>query len=239
MSESRFSCLALGLLVVLSTPSVRADVLFIGDSHSAGVFGEVLDARLRAPGLSRHSGPRTVARCGASPSWFYSGVATHCGYFDRGADGKVVRHSHPLRAATPLMSTLLAYPVPPGETRITVVALGANMLELVGSPQGRKAAIGSITRMIETVHAAASACIWIGPPQMRKYSARTLELFYGVLAQAVRSSTGERCVLLDSRRHTAYPPQGGDGIHYDFPAGAPVARAWANAAFSEIREIVK
>lgn len=217
------------MLLAIISANARAEVLYIGDSHSAGGFGHVLDKKLRElPGAK----VRTRARCGSSQDWWFKGTTTPCGYYDRDNDGKVVRHDHPIRAKTPLLPRLLEAPLAAGEKRVTIVALGSND---VGNGAS-KAVKASIERMVDAIRKSGSTCIWIGPPDMRMFGKKKIDAYYSILSDALASSDGPLCPVIDSRKYTSYPAKGGDGVHFSaFPAAA---RVWAEKVFSELEPLL-
>jgi hypothetical protein len=214
----RMILLVVGLLG--ASPSFAGDAwLFIGDSHSVGSFGQRFDELLRGiegAEVTQH------ASCGSSPSWWFTGQPTSCGFLSRDAEG---RRRRGLRAPTPVLPALLAELRP----AVTVVALGAN---LVNAP--RDHALRTSRELAEAIVAAKSRCVWIGPPHGRNKPEPGFSEFYVVLREAV----GPGCDFIDSRPFARYPDRGGDGVHYDHlgPEGVAIARRWAEEVFALLRK---
>lgn len=74
----------------------------------------------------------------------------------------------------------------------------------------------------------ADQCIWIGPPDARKFSAAAINDVY-VLLDKLADKHG--CTLIDSRKYTQYPDVGGDGLHYSGKVGTSIAKSWADNVF--------
>ena len=217
--------------LLFSDSLLATDFLFIGDSHSAGVFGRKLDESLRT--LPRAS-VRTFARCAATAQWWFDGTSTYCGYFDRLSDGRIISFPDAIHAPTPLLTKLLAEPVSIGDRRVTVVALGSNDLGWLPA----KVVGENVERMTDVIRKSGSECIWVGPPSMRKFGDAKVAAMYTAIAGAVRAPGGDLCRIVDSRKYTNYPQTGGDGVHYNFKNGAEAAAKWARGVFDEIRTAV-
>lgn len=197
-------------------------VLFIGDSHAVGSFGKREDELLRAiPGFS----VATYASCGSSPQSWFTKEKTGCGYFFKDADG---RERRGLEAETPLIADLLKAHQP----RYTVVALGAN---LYGGPL--EWVRDTSAEMAQAIVRSGSRCVWIGPPQGRNEPEPELGRLFDIL----RAAVGPYCLLIDSRKYTAYPAVGGDGIHFDSigESGQRTAEEWALFAFNAFSPVLK
>jgi hypothetical protein len=195
-------------------------ILFIADSHGVGEFGKALDEKLRG---IEGSAIWTAASCGSSPSWWFYGTKTPCGYFERTVSGQVTRTT---KAPTPLLSRMLNYHRNLYATQLVLIEQGSN--QVLDDPAHAEA---MTRRMAEFVRAARAECVWIGPPQMRTYAGGPLDRAYQVIERAL---AGTGCVLLDSRKLTTYPEKGGDGIHFNFPGGDKVADDWAEGVYREI-----
>jgi len=195
------------ICAVLAMPASAGTVLFIGDSHSVGPFGWEVDALLRGAGHKT----ATYASCGSIAQWWVTGKATPCGYFFRGLDGRTVKGQ---KGPTPIFSDLLAA-VKPGAV---IVELGANY---AGNPSD-DFAIKDMSALADRIKASGAACYWVTKPDSRKNQGdipRILELTY--------KAVSDKCEVFDSTRVTSYPATGGDGIHYWFKEGLPIAKAWA------------
>jgi hypothetical protein len=207
--------IALSTLAILPRSAFAEEhrILYIGDSHSVGTFGRTLDALLRkAPGFQ----VSTYAVCSSSPDWFFTGQATHCGAFFHPWEGSAQSLQH---APAPLLTPLLEKLHP----EFTIVALGANQLR--GTIEDAKK---QIHRMTSEIHAKESRCIWVGPPDEGFISHAAQDRFYEMLTSSLSTLD---CPLIDSRKFTKYPPQGGDRIHYDSlgAAGVSIGQNWGKS----------
>jgi hypothetical protein len=194
-------------------------LLYIGDSHTVGTFGQELDRLLRT--AEAPAEVATYGSCGSSPEWWVSGHPTNCGYFEH---VESAQPKHIAGALTPILDDLLARLKP----SLTIVELGANE---VGSPRETIRADASAT--MKAIADAGSRCIWIGPPKGRVFDPAKFDEMYSALADAA-AQTG--CTLIDSRPWLEYPATGGDGIHYDSlgATGVAMAKDWAAKVFSAI-----
>ncbi|MEI7839140.1 MAG: hypothetical protein WCJ11_01415 [Methylococcaceae bacterium] len=193
-------------------------LLFIGDSHSVGVFGRTLTALLEQnfPELKITA----VASCGSEPRWWLEGKMTNCGFWmhePNGFENKV------LKASTPKLDDLLNQIKP----KITIVALGSNLVLM--SKEDREAYTETMMAMLENK---GGECIWISAPDSRKFKAAEIESVYELLKKL---SKLHHCKLIDSRNHTKYPSSGGDGLHYGGKEGTSIATQWAEKVFNHLK----
>jgi hypothetical protein len=229
------------LLFALAASARAADtILVVGDSHTAGSFGRKLDDVLRAVPGGRVA---TYGVCSASPQSYFSETPHPCGHlfrdFDRKAPakwlgGRVYKETRPdgkggtrevEMVKTPELAQLLADHAP----TLTVVALGSNV----------PISAGSVERTLEAIHRSGSACVWIGPPDMRRPSPAQIDAVYATLRRSkvdesvgLDESRSGSCRLIDSRAfpYLRYPEKGGDGTHYGGEL-APLGAKWgADAA---------
>ncbi len=193
-------------------------VLMIGDSLSAGPFGEAVQQH-----LAQKYGPQNVAAyaaCGSSPEhWLAAepGFYTRCGFREAApgrrpfyTDGKSRQ-----RILTPKLETLVARHRP----RVVIVQLGTNWMD-------RDLSDAQISAFADRFIAAARGpsvrqIIWIAPPDSSALRNRQGKIHRLIQAAAAR----DRFEVIDSRQLTRYIPgkTGGDGIHYNSEA----SRAWA------------
>ena len=82
----------------------------------------------------------------------------------------------------------------------------------------------SVKAMVKTIKDSGARCYWIGSPDSRKYRAERPRI-YRLITEAV----GSDCPIFNSMNVTSYPETGGDGVHYWFKEGMPIARKWADA----------
>jgi hypothetical protein len=230
-------------LAAWALPAAAGETILVaGDSHTAGSFGRRLDAALRAAPLTRVA---TYGVCSASPQSYLSETELACGHLFRdfgGAapakwlGGRVRKGRWPDGAGgtrevelvkTPGLAQLLADHFP----TLTVVALGSN--GLTGD---------SVRATLEAVHKNGSACVWIGPPDMRTPSAATVDAIYAILRRqkVIETATREEasadsCRLIDSRAfgYLRYPAKSGDGTHYSGEL-APLGDRWGDDAAAAV-----
>lgn len=192
-------------------------ILFIGDSHTAGIFGKKLTELLteRIPNAE----VTTVASCGSSPNWWLVGTATHCGFWRRNSDGSQEKGNS---AATPLLDELLSSLHP----KTVIIALGSNLIPKNNTQQRLETEI-LMQRVTKT-----SQCIWIGPPDARKFSFSQTRAVYDLLFEL-----GDQlhCPVINSLQYTKYPTDG-DGLHYGGISGTPIAESWAEEVMRDIAE---
>ena len=188
---------------------LASTVLIIGNSHLVGPFGWYLDENLRKSGLQ----VATFASCGSIAKWWSSGQKTTCGFYSNNLKGEVFKATvHP----TPILSELLLQVRPD----TVLVELGANY---VNTPSD-EFAINDLKAMVKTIKDSGARCYWIGSPDSRKYRTERPRI-YRLITEAV----GSDCPIFNSMNVTSYPETGGDGVHYWFKEGMPIARKWADA----------
>ncbi len=231
------SALGLGLLSLVSGLQVNAGdahkpdpaaLLYIGDSHTVGGFGRILDRKLRElPAASVAA--VTVASygsCGSSPVHWYNGWRTRCGWVERSVDGK---SRGATVGATPHVELLIQKHQP----KLLVIALGANLMSA-----GMDSIRNSTRRMMDTVRASGAQCVWVGPPNGRNKA----EPKFSELVAELQKITEGTCSFVDSRPLTQYPASGGDGAHFDgLPAAVrdPILATWTSGVMNEVSAVWK
>ena len=192
----------------------KPQLLFIGDSHSVGVFGHELTHLLTEslPNVDL----TTVASCGSDPKWWIEGKPTTCGFWQRHPNGSQIEEH---KAYTPKLEKLLH-----NKPKLTIVALGSNIVLM--NEEERITYTDALLTMIEKK---SSRCVWIGPPDSRKFSVKEINTVYSLLKKATKQ---HHCQLIDSRQYTLYPSVGGDGLHYGGKEGTVIALHWAEKVFS-------
>ncbi len=199
------------LMWLCALPASAGTVLFVGDSHSVGPFGWKVDELLRAAGHRA----ATYASCGSIAQWWVTGKTTPCGYFFRDPEGVTEKG---LKAPTPVFGRLLASVKPDA----VIVELGANY---AGNPDD-DFAVRDMREMARRIKDSGAACYWVTKPDSRKNHddiPRVLGLTY--------KAVSDMCEVFDSTKVTRYPESGGDGIHYWFKEGLPVAEEWARKVY--------
>lgn len=194
---------------------LASTILIVGDSHTAGPFGQKLDELLREKGAR----VATYASCGSIARWWYTGQKTNCGYFERDLSGAMIQtNSH----ATPEFPGLLR-DVSPDQV---IIALATNYVREADD----EVVIRDLTRLMDDIRFSRAGCLWILPPDMRKFRSDLPRL-----NRLVKRVAGQECEYFESAAYTRYPESGGDGIHYWSSEAVPVAHAWAAAVVSAIR----
>ena len=184
------------------------NLLIIGDSHSAGTFGQTLDGLFRKDSTNQ---VRTVASCGSIIHWWYHGQPTTCGFLSIDESGKKVQVP---RSSTPAITNILETKKP----ELAIIELGANYVRGYSEATLRN----DVARLLSDLRKTGTECVWIGPPQMRRFES---ELRHWV--PLLKSLVEKSCLWIDSRELTAYPASGGDGVHYETPFLRPLAEKWA------------
>jgi len=188
-------------------------VLFVGDSHSYGNFGKVLDKYLR----TRAPKVLSISSCGSSPSTWTTDKGnfktTNCGYWRRQSVDKEIRvKSHQMNSFSEEFDTL--------KPDVTVISLGTNILASEGNIQREKV---HIEKMIQHARKGGSQCVWIGPPDLARDPFKK-NLLKGI-AEIKTIVEKNDCIYIDSARLTKYPQGNSDGIHY----GPQDATKWGEA----------
>lgn len=185
-------------------------VLVIGDSHMVGPFGWRLDEALRAEGHN----VATYGSCGSVAGWWYSGKKTTCGFYSKDLSGIVTQANS---KETPLVDNLLKTIKP----NSVIVELASNYVNF-GSEDS---AIKDMKRLVKTIKESGASCFWMTAPDMRLYRNSIARL-----DRLVYEAVGDDCRIFNSSEVTSYPVTGGDGVHYWFEAGLPMAQKWASEA---------
>lgn len=197
-------------------------VLMIGDSLSAGPFGEALQRH-----LAMKFGPQNIAAfasCGSSPeNWLEEEPVffTKCGYRESTPDRPpIFRDFHngkpPRPTLTPKVETLVRRYNP----TVVLVQLGTNWMDrnLSDAQMG-----WTIHRFVDALRGGGSVrqIVWIEPPDSSAFRKTQGRVHRVIESAAVR----HRFEVIDSRPLTHYVSgkTGGDGIHYNSEA----SRAWA------------
>ncbi len=204
--------------VVFSAEKSYQSILFIGDSHSYGPFGSVIDQTLREQSEKVVS----ISSCGASASTWLERAnnfkSTNCGYWKKTDSQKEIRTlSHQLNSLKSELSSALP--------QITVISLGTNMLGDINDFENE---LKSVEKLILQVNESGSRCIWIGPPDLTKQPlTQNLNSFNEKLKNFVES---KKCNYIDSSKLTSYQFTKSDGIHYPPKA----SKEWGEKISQEI-----
>ncbi len=199
------------------------DILFVGDSHSVGIFGHALTNLLK-DNASLDAKVTTVASCGSSPSSWLEGKRTTCGFWRQDHNGN---EQSSVKGLTPKLIKLINTVKP----KTVIIALGSNLV-----PLSKSARLAGTEAMMSQVSNMANQCVWIGPPDSRKFSAAEINDVYVLLDEL---SHKYHCNLIDSRKYTHYPKSGGDGLHYGGKEGTLIAKSWADKVFwNDIKRVL-
>ena len=213
---------------LIALASARAaDVLYIGDSHSYGCFGETLDKSMRAMKTStgRAITVRSGATCGSSTaSWLAAkGHETACGYRACTVNNTCTKST---KGHSDSAEKLMQEESP----KVTVVALGSNMLKR--SPLAAMTDVHILIGKIKTQH---SECVWIGPPQPALFFQRAEA--YQAFNERLRSTVeggGCRFILSDDKT-SRENLRDSMGLHYDCANGT----RWAEKVMKELRPLLQ
>jgi hypothetical protein len=244
MNRLLFALVFLQGFAAFAAPS---DIVYIGDSHSAGCFGTTLDSAFRKmqdPISEKPLSVRTLAVCHSSTeSWLPGGKnETTCGQLDcqptdRSSDcrpyfkagDKVVHHFENL-------DSLLQKSGPPPRPKVTVVELGTNILLGISKDRNATAkAMDKVKMLIGEIGKTGSRCIWIGPPQADS-QIFTIKNYNEFTTQLKKTVESQNCKFIDSGDKTdrANLSASGGWIHY----ACPSATLWANKVIEEIKPLI-
>lgn len=181
-----------------------SNVLVIGDSHTAGPFGDELDRLLRAKGANVH----TVGSSGATADSFITGKGTTNGFSDHKVNGQTQKTA---AHATPKLEELINEDKPD----TIIVNLGANFRG--AGPSGIKKQVDEIG---EIAKKHGIKITWVGPPTTRQDESNRSSL--QKFDEDMKAAVAPYGSYVSSAPFTP-KYSGGDGIHYSGDA----ARQWA------------
>jgi hypothetical protein len=219
--------IAFATLILLASTTVQAnsvDVLYIGDSHSYGCFGQQIDHFLRQqqnPSTKRKYDVISTAVCGSSAHhWLsQSGPSTNCGFRSCDANSKCTDQQS---GHSPNLEKALE-----NKPRLVIVALGTNMIK---EPLAKTKT--DIAMVIQKIHKNKSQCIWIGPPQPDE-SFISPALFARYVESLQKIISAESCQFIDSatktHRENLSDPL---GLHYS----CKDAKIWAEKTQPELKK---
>ncbi len=211
-------------------------ILFIGDSHSVQIFGDILYELM----VREKFEVDKYAQCGAAPQHFMSkeelksisysfdddvsGWLTNCNS-DFVVGGKETGGNQ----KTPMIDDLLE-----NNYDMVVVALGAN-LQGVYSGGTIEEIVGEFVKIIDEEEV---ECYWIGPPVGPGY---VNEMDYDEMEKSIKDGLEENCVYISSKEDSDFDfcgstPFGCDADqHYsEHNGGEAVAKEWAEGVFEEL-----
>ena len=223
----------------LAGQETRPKLLFIGDSHSQGVFGDTLDGLVR-----ENYSVASFGVGGSTPEWWEKGIQTPWAGWSRSSDGTEIRDNKPF---TPRLSELVTQQKP----NVVVIEQGTNLIwaDQKGLVKTDAEVEAQVKTLIQTAKQSGSACVWIGPPHLGAHvlgkGISESQQFAGTLDHVrnieIKVTAQNGCTFVDSYPVTRYPDQGGDGIHYDRAGaeGVKAAKAWAIYVKKKLDEAVK
>lgn len=92
--------------------------------------------------------------------------------------------------------------------------------------------IQDIQNMISEIKNFGAKCLFVTAPDAR---VRKPALMAAIAA--AKKAVGTECEFFDSTLVTNYPLFGGDGVHYNFPLGEPIAKKWAQRVYERFVEL--
>ncbi len=212
--------------ILVTEARSQTDILYIGDSHSYGCFGSVLDSHLREVKNNKVS-PTVFSRalCGSSTaSWLSSaGPKTSCGF--RSCDIK--NNCNKMNSARSEPFPRLFKSVSP---KLTIIALGSNMLKADWDDT-----MAEVSRMISLSMKDGGRCIWIGPPQAQ-VKFMPIDRYEKFVSDLRKTVTKNDCLFVDSNEKTDRIKISDKlGLHY----GCKEGTLWAEKVFAEIKPTVE
>lgn len=192
-----------------------ANVLMIGDSQTAGIYGKELDRLLRVGGntVETHGVPGSIAK------WWFSGEDTRHGYMGIDKQGNKI----PGNGSTPILTTLLK------ESKPDYV-----IMQFGGNYRGYNSAFikNDFQKMIDAVKAAGVKCMVVTGPKSN-YKAEANKAAIDALKEAV----GSQCEVFDSTAVTV-PPANSE-LHYNPSNSSDVnnAKNWASLVNDRFNKI--
>lgn len=229
------------LFLLFISSAFAKNIMFIGDSHSVGPFGQTVFKKLSKIqdlniAMYAHSSSAAV-HWTANKTYELGGGVNHM----LTVDGKFYDNPNKthwsVRRKVPHIEDILkelAYNeswkkevgiINPIDT--VIIALGANDLRAVSNLNGKlikgsELRKSSILKMISEVEAIGAKCIWIGPPNGS--SAEHSDARQKRLYQFLREAIGERCEFYSSNHFKA---KSCDKIHFNCRAEIKNSTKWA------------
>ena len=242
------------ILPAVASGAPSSQVVYIGDSHSLGIVGEVVAQGLRSrPQIDYEF----AASGGSAPlQWINHRFTTPCGYVDSSGLPASPPRQCVSQFLTPTFDSLLkvAQSRAPGLSfnhKLAVIVLGTNFSP---KPEDHEFQVRAAATLMIQAHQSGYQCLWFGAPNMLRFRGELIDQSYAVVEEAkdrVKSEIGsEGCTIVDSRRLSHYPTQWAstskpDGIHYDYPApwyhfpeGRAAGTAWGNAILERVLQII-
>ena len=221
MTKLKFLLLLLVLISHKSRAQDKPTILFIGDSHSYGKMGTVVEKKLA------EIASRVVmeSSCGSTPSTWLGKTGyekTVCGFWYK--DG--AEESRSDKHKTPKLADELTRIKP----QFTIVQLGTNIAAAERPENHSK----SIKEVLETIKATRGQCIWIGPPDANSKIVTNEKL--QKTNELLKKLTAEgSCHYVDSLSITQFPADSKEGIHYP----PKLSAEWGEKLSTEIINLIE
>lgn len=238
----------------LSLSVNAANILMVGDSHTAGPFGQYMRnelAKNHNVAVYGHSSSAAHHWMSVKTYEFTGGI-----FHGIGIEGKRYNNPYPIhwrkKAPTPkykdFLNNMLKYSewtqkVGVIKPNVAVIALGANDSKTISNSRGEIRELQysqrqeAILRMLELVRENNLKCIWIGPPHSELKSIPQEETLDKYLIEAVSN----QCDYFSSRHYKAkkWLPQC-DGMHFSCNSTSrAIAKEWALEASEFINSILE
>jgi hypothetical protein len=192
-------------LLLLFTGILQAEVnptiLYIGDSHSFGKLGTVIEKKLS----SVSQNVIMESSCGSTPNTWLSNnkgyATTVCGFWKKDNSSEIRSKEH----RTPKFEDELAIYRP----QVTIVQLGTN----IAAGDRPNKFTHSIEAMMKAIADEKSICIWIGPPDANSKIV-TKEKLTQTNLLLTDLAMKNNCHYIDSLKLTKFPSKDKEGIHY-------------------------
>ncbi len=216
--------------------SMGADILFIGDSHTAGPFGKLLHKE-----LAKSHNVTTLGHASSAPiHWMSDEVFKLSGgvFNELKNHGVIYKNPTPThwreKVIVPKFLPLLedtayhsAWKGNAFKPSHIIIALGANDARSISDENGNIRATTYELRqkaIIDMLDALNIPCAWIGPPNGIKKPAANQNVLYTYLEESVIG----KCEFMSSNH---YIVRGCDGVHMNCPSEMDNARKWVQEAF--------
>jgi len=219
------------LLLLISFSVIAKDILFIGDSHTAGPFGKNIH-RL----LSKDHNIVTLGHSSSAPiHWLGDNdYKLSGGAFNQlSLNNRTYFNPNPIhwrvKVNVPKLLPLLTNASYHSEWPLSfkpdlvVIALGANDARAISDNEGNirhSSYLQRETALLEMLSTVKGKCIWIGPPNGVKKSQANQNFLYEFLEKNISS----QCPFMNSNH---YYVKGCDGIHMNCSSELDNAMNWA------------
>lgn len=188
------------LSILANDLMINPSILYIGDSHSYGKFGQTLYQNLSTISDS----VVMESSCGSSASTWLGKTGyekTVCGFWKKDSleEIRLKEHNTPKYA-----DEMIKY-----QPKIAIIQLGTNMAAMTNPLNAQK----SIEELIKLSKNNEAECIWIGPPDANSkiVTKEKLNKLNDLLVNVTRELS---CFYIDSLKLTSFPKDNKEGIHY-------------------------